>query len=87
MRTLALKATNWPKVRGYYTVLYYALGCEYLRETHRIIHSQERRFQDGTVRFLYNDGMQKTIYKSGRIRVKDKDGKLLMDSAACERRQ
>ncbi|XP_069679858.1 centromere protein J [Periplaneta americana] len=39
-----------------------------------------REYPDGTVKTVYPDGIQETRYSNGRIRVKDKDGNLLMDS-------
>ncbi|XP_017786938.1 PREDICTED: RING finger protein PFF0165c [Nicrophorus vespilloides] len=47
------------------------------------IHTKEhkrREYPDGTVKILYPDGLQETRYSNGRIRMKDKDGNLLMDS-------
>ncbi|KAJ9600028.1 hypothetical protein L9F63_009692, partial [Diploptera punctata] len=49
------------------------------REVHTREHMR-REYPDGTVKFLYPDGMQETRYSNGRIRVKDKEGKLVMDS-------
>lgn len=41
---------------------------------------QRREYPDGTVKIVYADGTQETRYSSGRKRLKDKDGNLLMDS-------
>ncbi|PSN35696.1 hypothetical protein C0J52_10191 [Blattella germanica] len=49
------------------------------REVHTREHMR-REYPDGTVKILYPDGIQETRYSNGRIRVKDKDGKLVMDS-------
>ncbi|XP_032527268.2 centromere protein J [Danaus plexippus] len=48
------------------------------------VHAKEhkrREFPDGTVKLVYNDGTSETRYSSGRVRIKDKHGNLLMDSA------
>ncbi|XP_041971804.1 centromere protein J [Aricia agestis] len=48
------------------------------------VHTKEhkrREFPDGTVKLIYNDGTSETRYSSGRIRIKDKHGNLIMDSA------
>jgi len=49
------------------------------------IHTAEykrREYPDGTVKMLYEeDGRQETHYASGRVRIKDKTGKLLHDSS------
>ncbi|XP_018562138.1 centromere protein J [Anoplophora glabripennis] len=47
------------------------------------IHTKEhkrREYPDGTVKILYPDGTQETRYASGRIRIKDVNGVLIMDS-------
>ncbi|CAG5044105.1 unnamed protein product [Parnassius apollo] len=49
-------------------------------EVHANDHKR-REFPDGTVKLIYNDGTAETRYASGRIRIKDKHGKLIMDSA------
>ncbi|XP_033321040.2 spindle assembly abnormal 4 [Megalopta genalis] len=49
------------------------------REIHTKTHKR-REYPDGTVKFIYSDGTQETRYSNGRIRLKDKDGNLLMDS-------
>ena len=41
---------------------------------------QRREYPDGTLKILYPDGIQETRYSNGRVRVKDKEGKLIMDS-------
>lgn len=40
---------------------------------------QRREYPDGTVKLVYPDGTQETRYSTGRVRVKDKDGNLLVD--------
>ncbi|KAK5638021.1 hypothetical protein RI129_012316 [Pyrocoelia pectoralis] len=49
------------------------------KEVHTSEHKR-REYPDGTVKILYPDGTQETRYSSGRIRLKDKHGKLVMDS-------
>ncbi|XP_015432000.1 PREDICTED: centromere protein J [Dufourea novaeangliae] len=49
------------------------------REIHTKTHKR-REYPDGTVKLIYPDGTQETRYSNGRIRLKDKDGNLLMDS-------
>ncbi|XP_065586154.1 centromere protein J [Cyrtonyx montezumae] len=41
---------------------------------------KRREYPDGTVKTVYSNGHQETKYISGRIRVKDKDGNILMDT-------
>ncbi|KAM8977641.1 centrosomal P4.1-associated protein [Pelodytes ibericus] len=41
---------------------------------------KRREYPDGTVKTVYNNGQQETKYASGRVRVKDKDGNVLMDT-------
>ncbi|XP_015707679.1 centromere protein J-like [Coturnix japonica] len=41
---------------------------------------KRREYPDGTVKTVYSNGHQETKYVSGRIRVKDKDGNILMDT-------
>lgn len=41
---------------------------------------QRREYPDGTVKIVYPDGLQETRYANGRVRLKNKDGELLMDS-------
>ncbi|KOC66178.1 Centromere protein J [Habropoda laboriosa] len=49
------------------------------REIHTKTHKR-REYPDGTMKLIYLDGTQETRYSNGRIRIKDKDGNLLMDS-------
>ncbi|XP_031840289.2 spindle assembly abnormal 4 isoform X1 [Nomia melanderi] len=49
------------------------------QEIHTKTHKR-REYPDGTVKLIYPDGTQETRYSNGRIRLKDKDGNLLMDS-------
>ncbi|KAF9406617.1 hypothetical protein HW555_013074 [Spodoptera exigua] len=42
---------------------------------------ERREFPDGTVKLVYSDGTSETRYASGRVRIKDKHGNLIMDSA------
>ncbi|XP_011499924.1 PREDICTED: centromere protein J [Ceratosolen solmsi marchali] len=49
----------------------------------REIHTKEhkrREYLDGTVKLIYPNGIQETRYANGRIRLKDKDGNLIMDN-------
>ncbi|XP_012578589.1 PREDICTED: centromere protein J [Condylura cristata] len=41
---------------------------------------KRREYPDGTVKTVYMNGHQETKYTSGRVRVKDKDGNVLMDT-------
>ncbi|KAM6178968.1 centrosomal P4.1-associated protein [Rhynchocyon petersi] len=41
---------------------------------------KRREYPDGTVKTVYANGHQETKYASGRVRVKDKDGNILMDA-------
>nr|XP_012634065.1 centromere protein J isoform X2 [Microcebus murinus] len=41
---------------------------------------KRREYPDGTVKTVYANGHQETKYTSGRVRVKDKDGNILMDT-------
>ncbi|XP_076787069.1 centrosomal P4.1-associated protein isoform X2 [Arvicanthis niloticus] len=41
---------------------------------------KSREYPDGTVKTVYANGHQETRYTSGRVRVKDKDGNVLMDT-------
>ncbi|XP_033002166.1 centromere protein J isoform X3 [Lacerta agilis] len=43
-------------------------------------HFKRREYPDGTVKTMYADGRQETQYASGRVRVKDKDGEIIMDT-------
>ncbi|XP_053617498.1 centromere protein J [Plodia interpunctella] len=49
-------------------------------EVHAKDHKR-REFPDGTVKLVYNDGTSETRYASGRVRIKNKHGHLIMDSA------
>lgn len=42
--------------------------------------NKRREYPDGTVKLVYPDGSQETRYSNGRVRLKDKDGNLVMDS-------
>ncbi|KAK4878519.1 hypothetical protein RN001_011025 [Aquatica leii] len=47
------------------------------------VHTEDykrREYPDGTVKTVYPDGTQETRYVNGRVRLKDKYGKLIMDS-------
>lgn len=49
----------------------------------REVHTPEekrREYPDGTVKILHVDGRTETRYKKGRIRIKDKEGNILMDT-------
>ncbi|KAM4560742.1 centrosomal P4.1-associated protein [Fundulus diaphanus] len=49
------------------------------------IHTAEykrREYPDGTVKTVYTDGRQETRYPTGRLRVKDKDGNVVLDNRA-----
>lgn len=54
------------------------------REIHTKDHKR-REYADGTVKYVYPDGSQETRYSSGRVRKKDKDGNLVMDSYQPQR--
>ncbi|RZC40426.1 centromere protein J [Asbolus verrucosus] len=41
---------------------------------------KRREYPDGTVKILYPDGTQETRYSNGRVRIKDGDGNLLVDT-------
>ncbi|XP_013817657.1 centromere protein J isoform X1 [Apteryx mantelli] len=41
---------------------------------------KRREYPDGTVKTVYMNGHQETKYVSGRVRVKDKDGNIIMDT-------
>ncbi|XP_058476061.1 centromere protein J isoform X2 [Solea solea] len=43
---------------------------------------KKREYPDGTVKTVYSDGRQETHYPTGRVRIKDKDGNVLMDKRA-----
>ncbi|MBN3308224.1 CENPJ protein, partial [Amia calva] len=49
----------------------------------REVHTAEykrREYPDGTVKTVFADGQQETRYPTGRVRVKDKDGNVVMDT-------
>lgn len=49
------------------------------------VHTEDykrREYPDGTVKTVYSDGRQETSYPTGRLRVKDKDGNVVMDNRA-----
>ncbi|XP_010071741.1 PREDICTED: centromere protein J [Pterocles gutturalis] len=51
----------------------------------RELHTSEfkrREYPDGTVKTVYMNGQQETKYVSGRVRIKDKDGNIIMDTKA-----
>ncbi|CAH2263590.1 jg10906 [Pararge aegeria aegeria] len=50
-------------------------------EVHAKDHKR-REFPDGTIKLVYNDGTSETRYASGRVRIKDKHGNLILDSSA-----
>ncbi|XP_043928782.1 centromere protein J [Protopterus annectens] len=41
---------------------------------------KRREYPDGTIKTVYANGQQETKYPTGRVRVKDKDGNIIMDS-------
>ncbi|XP_010143985.1 PREDICTED: centromere protein J [Buceros rhinoceros silvestris] len=41
---------------------------------------KRREYPDGTVKTVYMNGQQETKYVSGRVRIKDKDGNIIMDT-------
>ncbi|RMC07313.1 hypothetical protein DUI87_16771 [Hirundo rustica rustica] len=41
---------------------------------------KRREYPDGTVKTVYMNGQQETKYISGRVRIKDKDGNIIMDT-------
>ncbi|CAK6968525.1 centromere protein J [Scomber scombrus] len=43
---------------------------------------KRREYPDGTVKTVYTDGRQETRYPTGRIRIKDKDGNVILDNRA-----
>ncbi|XP_067648276.1 inner centromere protein A [Eurosta solidaginis] len=42
--------------------------------------NKRREYPDGTVKIVYPDGSQETRYSNGRVRLKDKDGNLVLDT-------
>lgn len=51
------------------------------REIHTADYKR-REYPDGTVKTVYADGRQETRYPTGRLRIKDKDGNVVMDNKA-----
>ncbi|XP_007439903.1 centromere protein J [Python bivittatus] len=43
-------------------------------------HFKRREYPDGTIKTVYADGRQETQYASGRLRVKNKNGDVIMDT-------
>ncbi|XP_039673787.1 centromere protein J isoform X2 [Perca fluviatilis] len=43
---------------------------------------KRREYPDGTVKTVYTDGRQETHYPTGRLRIKDKDGNVIVDNMA-----
>ncbi|CAN9497656.1 unnamed protein product [Ophioblennius macclurei] len=43
---------------------------------------KRRVYPDGTVKTVYADGRQETRYPTGRVRIKDKDGNVVLDKIA-----
>ncbi|XP_023145604.2 centromere protein J isoform X1 [Amphiprion ocellaris] len=43
---------------------------------------KRREYPDGTVKTVYSDGRQETRYPTGRVRIKDKDGNVILDNGA-----
>ncbi|XP_073330060.1 centrosomal P4.1-associated protein [Pagrus major] len=43
---------------------------------------KRREYPDGTVKTVYTDGKQETRYPNGRLRIKDKDGNVIVDNRA-----
>ncbi|XP_068243000.1 centromere protein J [Palaemon carinicauda] len=41
---------------------------------------KRREYPDGTVKILHSDGRTETRYKTGRVRIKDREGNILSDS-------
>ena len=55
----------------------------YLSSGQKEVHTKDykrREWPDGTVKILYKDGTQETIYSNGRVRIRDGNGDLIMDS-------
>ncbi|XP_040004086.1 centromere protein J isoform X2 [Xiphias gladius] len=51
------------------------------KETHTADYKR-REYPDGTVKTVYADGRQETRYPTGRLRIKDKDGNVILDNRA-----
>nr|XP_046259671.1 centromere protein J isoform X2 [Scatophagus argus] len=49
------------------------------KETHTAEYKR-REYPDGTVKTVYADGRQETRYPTGRLRIKDKDGNVIVDN-------
>ncbi|XP_069058399.1 centromere protein J isoform X2 [Pleurodeles waltl] len=49
------------------------------REVHTTSYKR-REYPDGTVKTVYSNGHQETKYTSGRVRVKDREGNVIMDT-------
>uniref|UniRef100_A0A3Q3FGH4 Centromere protein J n=1 Tax=Labrus bergylta TaxID=56723 RepID=A0A3Q3FGH4_9LABR len=49
------------------------------REIHTADYKR-REYPDGTVKTVYTDGRQETSYPTGRLRIKDKDGNVIVDN-------
>lgn len=45
---------------------------------------KKREYPDGTIKIVYSDGTQESRYANGRVRLKDPDGKLILDSQQTE---
>lgn len=61
----------------------------FLPNGQREVHTEEcvrREYPDGTVKIVYPDGVMETVYANGRVRLKDKYGNLVMDSASSSNR-
>uniref|UniRef100_A0A8C6TRI6 Centromere protein J C-terminal domain-containing protein n=1 Tax=Neogobius melanostomus TaxID=47308 RepID=A0A8C6TRI6_9GOBI len=49
------------------------------------VHTAEykrREYPDGTVKTVYSDGRQETRYPTGRLRIKDREGNVILDNRA-----
>jgi centromere protein J len=40
---------------------------------------KKRTYPDGTVKIVFNDGRQETRFADGRVRIKDRNGTVLID--------
>ncbi|XP_078503020.1 uncharacterized protein LOC144761595 isoform X2 [Lissotriton helveticus] len=40
---------------------------------------KRREYPDGTIKTVYSNGRQETKYSSGRVRIKDRDGNIILD--------
>lgn len=43
---------------------------------------KRREYPDGTIKTIYSDGRQETQYPTGRVRLKDAQGHIIMDTTA-----